>query len=549
MTKRIYRSILWACLLVMFTTVGATVYTLYQAFVRESVAQLEKETELVASALNQGLDPQQEVEILALGDVRVCLIKPDGTVVFDSAHPGQEQNHKNREEIVQAVKKGKGFSIRHSDTLSEETYNCAILLNNGSYLRLSQSHSSMLSLFFQAMRPMIFVLPFMLLVTWGLARLLSRNIVDPINQINPGKPLENIPYEQLRPLLEKLDESNHQIQQQLWQLETRNHEFETLTASMDEGLLMVSNENQLVYANKAAAKIFNLHEDWQLCEHQKLADMVKLALDGKTGQQIYKKNGRIYSLESSVVKNNDQCIGALILALDVTEKQEMQKRRQEFTANVTHELKTPLQTISSSAELLASGLVKTEDVPRFSGYIQQEAARMIEMVNDIIHLSRLENESIQTDQKADLYAICQRTVEKLAHSAEVHHVSLHLEGESLWVQGSEVDLQSIVKNLIENAIHYNKTDGQVWITVKPHENQVILTVQDTGIGIPPALRERVFERFFTADPSRCQSGTGLGLAIVNHAVTNLGGSIRLDSQEGQGSIFTITLLQAQDPAA
>lgn len=548
MTKRIYRSILWACLLMMFTTVGATVYTLYQAFVRESVAQLEKETELVASALNQGIDPQKEVEILALGDVRVCLIKPDGTVIFDSAHPGQEQNHKNREEVVQAVKQGKGFSIRHSDTLSEETYNCAILLNNGSYLRLSQSHSSMLSLFFQATRPMILVLPFMLLVTWGLARLLSRNIVDPINQINPGKPLENIPYEQLRPLLEKLDESNHQIQQQLWQLETRNHEFETLTASMDEGLLMVNNESQLVYANKAAAKIFNLHENWQLCEHQKLADMVKLALEGKTSQQVYKKHGRIYSLESSVVKNDDQCIGALILALDVTEKQEMQKRRQEFTANVTHELKTPLQTISSSAELLASGLVKTEDVPRFSGYIQQEAARMIAMVNDIIHLSRLENESIQTDQKADLYAICQHTVEKLAHSAEVHHVSLHLEGERIWVQGSEVDLKSIVKNLIENAINYNKTEGQVWISVAQKENQAVLTIKDTGIGIPSALRERIFERFFTADPSRCQSGTGLGLSIVNHAVANLGGTIRLDSEEGQGSTFTITLPQAKDPA-
>lgn len=544
MTNRIYRSILWACLIVMFTTVGATVYTLYQAFVHESVGQLEKETELVASALNQGIDPEKEVEILALGDVRVCLIDPDGTVVYDSAHPGLEQNHKDREEIVQAMNTGKGFSIRHSDTISEETYNCAILLNDGSYLRLSQSHSSMLNLFFQAIRPVILVLPFVLLLVWGLARILSNNIVDPINRIDPGKPLENIPYEQLRPLLERLDQSNQQIHQQLLELETKNHEFEALTASMDEGLLMVSPKGRLIYANPAAARIFSLHDHWQIQDHPDLDEMVQQALAGHSEQKNWKSKGRIYSLEASPVRNDDQCFGTFILALDVTERLEMQKRRQEFTANVTHELKTPLQTISSSAELLNSGLVKAEDVPRFSNYIYQEASRMTEMVNDIIHLSRLENETVTMDQKTDLNAVCARCVEKLRQSAEVHNVTLHFEGESAWVDGSEVDLKSIVKNLIENAINYNHPGGEVWVIVHPTKDQVVLKVRDTGMGIPSEYRERIFERFFTADPSRSQSGTGLGLAIVRHAVDNLRGTIDVTSTTGKGSTFTIRLPKA-----
>ncbi len=544
MTKRIYRSILWACLIVMVTTVGATVYALYQAFVQESVAQLEKETELVASALNQGIDPEKEVEILALGDVRVCLIDSDGMVVYDSAHPGLEQNHKDRDEIVQAMNTGKGFSIRHSHTISEETYNCAILLNDGSYLRLSQSHSSMLNLFFQAVLPLVFVLPLVLLFVWGLARILSNNIVDPINRIDPGKPLDNIPYEQLRPLLERLDQGNRQIHQQLLQLETRNREFEALTASMDEGLLMVSTEGGLIYANPAAARIFSLHEDWQIQDHPDLDEMVHQALAGNNKQKNWKRKGRIYSLEASPVRNNDQCLGAFILALDVTEKLEMQKRRQEFTANVTHELKTPLQTISSSAELLNSGLVKAEDVPRFSSYIYQEASRMTDMVNDIIHLSRLENENVTTDQKTDLNAVCARCVEKLKHNAEVRNVTLHFEGKSAWVDGSEVDLKSIVKNLIENAIHYNRPEGEVWVTVDSDQKQVVLKVRDTGMGIPSQYRERIFERFFTADPSRSQSGTGLGLAIVRHAVDNLGGTIDVTSKTGEGSTFTVRLPKA-----
>lgn len=541
MTRRIFHSILGACLLVMFATIITTVFTLYQGFVSEEVNRLEKETQIIAASLNRSEDISGDIEILASTDIRVCLISAQGIVTYDSLHPENEEDHSDRQEIIDARTSGTGFAIRHSKTIAQETYNSAIRLNDGSFLRLSQSHSSLLKLFGQSALPLVLLIPLLIVFTWIFARLLAAHIVGPINAIDLTRPLEHIPYEQLRPLLERLEQNNQQIRQQMKQLEMKTSEFEALSASMDEGLLMISETGKVAFANKMANFVFNLKPKGTLQENPGLEALANLALSGKEVHKILHKNGRIYSLEFAPVINGEKTIGAIVLALDITEKQEAQKRRQEFTANVTHELKTPLQTISSSAELLSAGLVKPEDIPRFTGYISQEASRMISMVNDIIHLSRLENETDTVRQIVDWNAICEKVVSKMEHAAEVSHITLLYKGKKALVNGSPADLEAIIKNLVENAIHYNKEEGSVSVSLFTDQGMAILKVRDTGIGIPVHLQERIFERFYTADPSRSQTGTGLGLAIVNHAASNLGGSVALKSKEGEGSVFTVRL--------
>lgn len=541
MTKRIFDSILGACLIVMFATVITTVFTLYQGFVHEEVTRLEKETQIIASSLNRKEDISGDIEILRSTDIRVCLINSQGIVTYDSYRPDNHEDHSDRQEIEEAKEDGTGFAIRHSKTIAQETYNAAIRLADGSFLRLSQSHSSLLKLFGQSALPLVILIPVLIVFTWFFARLLADHIVGPINAINLSDPLKKIPYEQLRPLLERLDSNNRQIRDQMHQLETKTSEFDALSNSMDEGLLMISDKGKLAFSNKMANFIFNLHPGDLPSDNPQLARPVKKALEGEEVHEILEKNGRIYSLEFAPVLNGEKNIGAIVLALDITEKQEAQKRRQEFTANVTHELKTPLQTISSSAELLSAGLVKPEDIPRFTGYISKEASRMISMVNDIIHLSRLENESSKQTETADLDAVCQKVAEKMEQAASVRKITLIYKGKPALIQGSAMDLESIVKNLVENAIHYNREEGSVSISLFSEKGMAVLKVRDTGIGIPYELQERIFERFYTADPSRSQTGTGLGLAIVNHAVSNLGGSISLKSKPNEGSCFTIRL--------
>lgn len=542
MTKRIFYSILGACLFVLVVVCTVTVYAVYNGLMQEQVTSLENETRLLATALNQENDEQRSFELLGSSTVRVCLISPEGEVVYDSFHIARdEENHYNRTEIAQARENGEGFSIRHSDTQSEETYNYALRLNNGSILRLSQSHSTLLSFFYDTIWPMAVIVVLLIALSAVLARTLARNIVAPINAIDPAHPLDSIPYEQLKPLLVRLDENNKKLDLQMKELENRNQNWNALISSMDEGLWMFSYNGELIYSNPAARKIFEMPDDFEVRENETLKRLFSQARHQQSSCTQMNLNGRIYSLEASQVIGKEKVYGIMILALDITEKEEAHKRRQEFSANVTHELKTPLQTISSSAELLKLGLVQQDDVPRFAGYILDETDRMSAMINDIIHLSRLENESMPTAQAVDFYEVCKKVVAENQQNAKLAGVTLKLEGEPAWVDGTIVDLESIVKNLLENAIRYNKPDGSVYLRLKRYEDMIQLKIADTGAGIPAEVQPRIFERFFTADPSRNRTGTGLGLSIVNHAVKNLDGTIEVHSKVDVGSTFIVRL--------
>lgn len=555
MKKRIFRSILSACLVVLSAVVLTTVYSVYRAFLDEEVSRLQVEAASMAKVLNdsgKGAEArliEEDIQILSPTDIRVCLIEPDGSVYFDSLYPSRHANHADRQEIVEAHEDGVGFSVRYSDTLSTETYNVAVLLKNGSVLRLSRTHASLLSLFVRMIAPIAILVPILIGASWVMAGLLSRHIVTPINAIDPANPLENIPYEQLRPLLERLDENNKQIQSQMEQLELRNREFDALSASMEEGLVMVWNTGKPSFVNRAARSIFDLEQKFSLHDNEQLGELLEQALGGASLETTRTVRGKTYSLLAQPIWKDKEILGAMVLAQDVTEKLEAKRRRQEFTANVTHELKTPLHTISSSAELLSSGLVKADDIPRFTGYISKEAARMSAMVSDIIHLSRLENEEQPQSQAVDVYEIARTEIEKMAQSAEVAGIELSLEGSKAIVLANPVDIQSVLKNLIENAIRYNTAPGYVHVSVHQHNDKVRLMVEDDGVGIAPELQERIFERFFTADVSRTHCGTGLGLAIVRHAIDNLGGSIHLDSEPGKGTCFEIELDAHDEQAA
>ena len=310
---------------------------------------------------------------------------------------------------------------------------------------------------------------------------------------------------------------------------------------MDEGLLMFSRKGILNYSNTAGNEIFDLEENFDVKENETLKRLFSQALRHHSAKSQLNQNGRIYSLEAASVIATDKVIGVMILALDITEKEEAHQRRQEFSANVTHELKTPLQTISASAELLGSGRVQPNDVPRFAGYITDEAKKMSAMINDIIHLSRLEQESPQNKESINFHEICQKVVSDYQHTAQLANLNLSYEGESVWVPATVVDLESIVKNLLENAIRYNKPEGSIFVRLKRYEHFAQLKISDTGLGIPNEVQDRIFERFFTADPSRNKTGTGLGLSIVNHAVANLGGTIKVRSKVDVGSTFVVRL--------
>lgn len=542
MTKRIFRSILWACLLVLLASGVMTVWTVYNSFVSEQTRALQNEADLIAWLLNTQSDPDLEIEDLKnlqTPEMRLSLIASDGQVLYDSNRPGIEANHGNREEIIQGRESGKGFSIRYSDTISEETYNAAVRLKNGAFIRLSSSHSSLISLLGQALLPLAITVPVLIGLVWIMAKLLTRHIVDPINAINLTNPLDSCPYEQLKPLLERLDANNRQIQKQMDQINWRSKEFETLSENMDEGLIIVSSDETVLTMNTAASEIFGPQAS--PAARKKLKKLIRTALNQKPLKDRLKLDGRVYSLGAAPIEDERHVIGAMVLALDITEKQEATKRRQEFTANVTHELKTPLQTIISSAELLNSGLVRPEDLPRFSGYILDEARRMSAMINDIIRLSRLENEGEQVTGRVNVREVIEKTVDKFASDAALHSIRVDVDAQNVIMYADENNVVDIVKNLLENAIRYNRENGTIHITLRKENHQAVLQVEDTGQGIPPDSIDRIFERFYTSDPSRKTRGTGLGLAIVSHAVKKLNGTIEVKSQLGEGSSFTVRL--------
>lgn len=547
MTKRIFRSICLATVAVLLVAVVLIMGILYNNFIQVQKEQLRTETNLVAQAVeHEGIGYFDE---LSPHDNRITWIASDGTVLYDSASDSSGmENHLEREEIREALASGYGESARYSETLMERSMYGAKRLLDGTVLRVSISQNSILTLVLRLLQPICLVFAFAVILSLVLAHRLSRSIVKPLNDLNLDVPLTNEGYDEVSPLLRRIDSQQQQLRQQTAELQRKQDEFDAVTASMAEGLVLLNKKGTILSMNPAAAQLMGVSlnsiglDVLTVNRTLEIQELVGEALSGEKSERTVRLPGGDYQVDASPVRSEDGISGVVLLLFDVTEKERAEVMRREFTANVSHELKTPLHTISGYAELLASGIAKAEDIGKFSEKIYAEAQRMIRLVEDIIRLSRLdEGAEDMKRETVDLYALAQETVCNLRPVAEQANVTLTLRGDSVFVYGIRQLLYGILFNLCDNAIKYNRSGGSVRVGLESDGKQVFLSVTDTGIGIPREHQERIFERFYRVDKSHSKEmgGTGLGLSIVKHAALVHNARVELQSVVGKGTRVTI----------
>lgn len=554
MTKRIFHAILLGSLAVFLACLLLIFGVLYGYYGGVQRASLRREAELAAQGVTRG--GEAYFEGLKAAGCRITWVSADGTVLRDTeSDPALMENHANREEIAAALANGFGESARNSDTLTKRMVYYALRLPDGSVVRVSSEQSTALNLVLGMAQPMCMVLACALLLALLLARRLSRRIVAPLNRLDLEKPLENDGYDELSPLLRRIDSQQRQIRAAAANLRRRQQEFAAVTGNLREGLVLLGAERTILSINPAAVRLLGAEESCVGADFLTVnrSEPIRSALDaayrGETGEGTLTLDGRIYHVDAGPVRADGAVTGVAVLLVDVTERIEAERMRREFTANVSHELKTPLHAISGYAELLANGIAKPEDTQRFAAAIYADAQRMTQLVQDILMLSELdEGKAGSRMESVDLYALAEQTVQALAPAAEKAQVRMTLTGEKAMLQGDPVLLQGIVRNLCDNAVKYNRPGGSVRICVKPEDTLVRLTVADTGIGIPPESRERVFERFYRVDKSRSRAngGTGLGLSIVKHTVQLYGGKLRMESTPGSGTEMEVCLPRSEE---
>ncbi len=548
MTRRIFRSIILASMTVLAAVAALVLGALYTHFTDAQFAQLREETALAAHAA-AAIGPDF-FETLSGGlTCRITWIAADGGVLYDSlSDRSAMENHLEREEIQNALKSGYGQSARYSDTLLERYLYTAERLPDGTVLRLSASQSTVLYLLLGMSRFLILVLAMAAALSFLLAGRLARSIVSPLNRLNLDEPLSNRDYEELLPLLRRLDVQQRQLREQAGQLRQRQKEFHTVTQSLSEGLVLLSSGGAILSINPAAARLLEimpscLGADFSAANRNgEIAAVVEQALSGQKGERTVTLPAGTYLAAASPVRSEGSLSGVVLLLFDVTQKQKGEQLRREFTANVSHELKTPLHAISGYAELMKTGMVPQEDTRVFSEKIYNEAQRLIQLVEDILRLSRLDEGAVDMQwMTVDLYGAARETVRTLSASAEHNGVTLKLEGESVCVHAIPQLLSSLLFNLTDNAVKYNREGGSVTVRVEQGASEVLLTVADTGIGIPEEHQDRIFERFYRVDRSHSKEvgGTGLGLSIVKHAARILGARVELTSTVGKGTTVTV----------
>ncbi len=550
MTKKIFRSILFAAaaaLLANLVVVTGCLFGYYKT-VREK--QLRDELRLAAYAVEEaGQDYLDKLSAQARPlDYRLTWIAQDGTVLFDTLGAAERmENHGNRPEVREALAKGESSSVRYSSTLTQQTLYYASALRNGTVLRISVSQATALALVPAMVRPVLLVAGLTVALSAVLARRMAVNIVRPLNTLDLDRPLENDAYEELAPLLERIHRQHQQIGRQLQSLRKKTDEFEQITGSMKEGLVLLDNNRKILSINPAARRIFKTDASCAgqafllLDRGREIGAAIRSAEERGHGEAHETRNGRNYQFDVSRIESDGAMIGTVLLAFDVTEQAAAERSRREFTANVSHELKTPLQSITGSAELLENGLVKAEDAPRFIRLIRAEAARLVTLVEDIIHLSRLDEEGALPMEDVDLYETANSVVSALENSAGARNVRLTVTGERVHIAGVWSYLYEMIYNLCDNAIKYNVEGGRVETSVSRDGRGAVVTVKDSGIGIPPEYQSRVFERFFRVDKSRSKAsgGTGLGLSIVKHIAQYHHASISLQSRIGTGTTVSV----------
>lgn len=546
MRKKIFQNYLLVEVLVLVLCCGLFLGVLFQHYEKQAFSQLRTEANYIA----HGMELSGESYLNTLrSDARVTWVDADGTVRYDSAaDPATMQNHLNRKEIAEALRNGEGDGSHFSETLMERTLYYAVRLGDGTVLRVSCTQKTVMAMLLMMMPPLLGVAAAVLLICMLMAFRLARHIVDPINRIDLDHPVVEETYGELEPLVKRIQEQNRTIRRQMDELSQRQREFSALTDNMSEGFLLVDYKTNVLSANHSALRmlgdgkaeeIANLRRD--NCLPQVLTT-VEAALAGVRTETVQEIGGISWQVIANPVVSSGQVAGVAVLLMDVTEREQREKLRQEFSANVSHELKTPLTSITGFAELMKEGMVTGEKVKEFAGDIYREARRLIDLVNDIIRLSRLdENSKLFESEQVDLYDLCDEIIANLQNVAERQNVMFSLSGEHVTISGVWQILNEMVYNLCDNAIKYNRPGGTVDVSVRRDGGSVRLTVRDTGIGIPYADQPRVFERFYRVDKSHSKEvgGTGLGLSIVKHGAQYHNARLELESEPGKGTSISI----------
>ena len=547
MTKRIFRSIFTVAAIVLLAAFVLITGVLYEYFSNKQMDQLNMQTHLAA----QGVETSGEdyFDGMDIDGCRITWIAADGTVLYDSqAEQSGMENHAGREEVSEALRTGHGESMRYSTTLMERQLYSADRLSDGTVVRISDMQYTPLTLILGMIQPVIIIALAALLLSLFLASRMSKRIVRPLNEMRLDDADRIDTYPELAPLTDKLRSQQRQLREQEAELRRRRDEFEAATGNMTEGLVLLNEQGSVLSINRSATQILSIsrycigRDIRELSAAPQLREIVEKAFSGEHCEAHITLGGVSYRFYASPVTSGDRVTGVVLLMLDTTEKEKAEQLRREFSANVSHELKTPLHTISGCAELLANGIVKPGDVPHFLGQIQSESKRMIALIEDIIKLSHLDEGADDMQREdVDLLAVARREADNLHQAAEDADVALTVSGESAVINGIPQLLDAIVHNLCENAIKYNRPGGFVHVNVRREGANALLTVEDNGIGIPPEQQERIFERFYRVDKSHSREvgGTGLGLSIVKHAAALHNAKISVTSVPGEGTTISV----------
>lgn len=534
---------MFVCALVLTVGLAAVMGILYSNF----DGQMRKELSKEAAYLTYGVEQQGVDYLKNIKDksARITYIDQDGTVLFDNeADVSEMKNHSDRTEFQKAEKYGAGESSRYSDTLSEKTIYYALRLKDGTVLRVSGTQDSVLALVENLIFPLCGLLCLMLILSGIMASAISKRIVKPINELDLESPEENRIYEELSPLLSKIHRQNREIQNQLELAKQQQEEFALITENMQEGLIVIDKYTMILSANSSAWNLFHMDRVCQgesvycLDREEEFRHAIEQVLSGEHTELVLKLNGSDIQLIANPVIRDKKTEGAVVLLVNVTEKLERESLRREFSANVSHELKTPLTSISGFAEIMQGGLVKNEDIPKFAGRIYKESQRLLQLVEDVIQISQLDEEKTSyVWEPVDVYQVCKNAFESLKEKAKRLNVHLYICGERMKMEAVRTLLEEAIYNVCDNAIKYNRNDGSVSVFLTQTAQEIQIVVKDTGVGIPKEDQDRVFERFYRVDKSHSKEirGTGLGLSIVKHAVGALKGSVILRSEEGNGT--------------
>ncbi len=547
MTKRIYRGILLSSVITMLACLIFTIGIQYQMY-DESTKDALKDKAYIISLNSESGDLSKYAD----AKERITLITSSGNVLFDNkAIADKMENHLSRKEVKEALDSGEGYAVRRSETLGSKSCYYALQLKNGNILRISDDSLTVWTVLINLLPAICAIAIMTLVLSSVLAAVISKKILKPLNSIDLENPDAQNVYDELIPFINKINMQNRKIDRQIARLTRSRREFDIITENMSEGLVLTDIKGNILTHNKGIEKFFGVGEDINgkniltLNRSDVFREIFSDITEKRRGEDILSLNGRYYDMTANPVYDEDGTpCGAVILAVDITEKGKREKLRREFTANVSHELKTPLTSISGISDMLMNGIVAPEDIKGFAGDINKESARLITLVNDIIKLSELDEGaySTETDEKVDLLKTAAEVKERLEKIAAKKNVKIVVTGEDAEITGGESLVFEMIYNLCDNAVKYNKENGNVTVSVGTSEGAPFVTVKDTGIGIPPEYTDRIFERFFRVDKSRSKEsgGTGLGLSIVKHIAMSLGADIRVESAVGKGTEITVT---------